>query len=233
MVFRIDSEVFERLEGLCVGVVVARGFLNDQDSPEVTCLLDEAMGEARGRLEGMHASDDPRVQPYRQAFHRLGMSPSRYPSSNIALLRRIAKGKGLARISPVVDLGNAISIRFGVPLGSHAIEGDGQELCLRLSREGDVFVPRGADAPDPTLTPGELVYAQGDLVHTRRWTWQQGEAGKISADTRDAVFPIDGFTGVNDEVVMRAAEELARGLERFLGARCQTYLTDAAHPSVA
>ena len=70
----------------------------------------------RNALVGMHASDDPRIKPYREAFHALGMSPSRYPSSNLALLKRIAKGKGLWRVNPIVDLGNAISIAYALRL---------------------------------------------------------------------------------------------------------------------
>lgn len=233
MLFEIDDEVFGRLPTLCVGVVVARGLKIARDVPEVTCILEAAAREGEERLQGKKASDDPAVQPYRRAFHELGMSPSRYPSSNIALLRRIVKGKGLPSISPVVDLGNAISIRYGLPLGSHAIETGDDVLSLRFSRPDDVFVPLGSDHADPTLAPGELVYAQGRLVHTRRWTWRQSEAGKVTPKTRDALFPIDGFRGENDEVVARATDELARGLERFCGARCQTYVCDVSCATVS
>lgn len=114
--FKISREVFGVLLTLCVGVVEAHGIDNASVRPEVDTLLDRAIASAEARLAGMKASDDPRVQPYRRAFHALGMSPSRYPSSNIALLRRIAKGKGMYRVNPLVDLGNAISIAYGLPL---------------------------------------------------------------------------------------------------------------------
>ena len=146
MFFSIDDEVFRRLPSLCVGVVLAEGVDGMGAHPAVDALLDEAVRDAERRLEGVHASDDPRVQPYREAFHELGMSPSRYPSSNIALLRRIAKGKGLWRVNPVVDLGNAISIKYGLPLGAHAL-GEKDVLELRLSRPGDVFVALGETEP--------------------------------------------------------------------------------------
>ena len=82
MVFSIDAAVFDALPALCVGVVTAEGFDNSAESvPAIDALLDEAVADAERRFAGIHASDDPRVQPYRAAFHALGMSPSRYPSS--------------------------------------------------------------------------------------------------------------------------------------------------------
>ncbi len=217
MDFRIDSQVFDALPRLCVGVVEAHGVDNSAARPEVGALLDAAVADAEKRLAGSKASDDARVQPYREAFHALGMSPSRYPSSNIALLRRIAKGKGLWRVNPVVDLGNAISIKYGLPLGAHVMAPD-EMLELRFSRAVDTFVELGATEADPTLEPGELVYAAGNLVHTRRWTWRQSENGKVEAtDGLDLLFPIDGFVGVNDAQVTAACEELARTLRDLFG----------------
>ncbi len=217
MEFRIDPQVFDVLSRLCVGVVEARGVDNSVARPEVDALLDAAVTDAQARLADMKASDDARVQPYREAFHALGMSPSRYPSSNIALLRRIAKGKGLWRVNPIVDLGNAISIKYGLPLGAHAMAPD-EALELRFSRPGDVFVELGATEPDPSLDPGELVYAVGSLVHTRRWTWRQSENGKVGAKGNlSLLFPIDGFLGVNDTEVTAACAELASTLCNVFG----------------
>lgn len=230
MVFSIDEAVLAALPTLCVGVVEAEGIDNSVERvPAIDALLDEAVSDAERRLAGIHASDDARVQPYRAAFHALGMSPSRYPSSNIALLRRIAKGKGLSRVSPVVDLGNAISIKYALPLGAHAVAA-GELLKLRLSRPGDVFVALGERDADPTLAPGEPVYAVGDLVHTRRWTWRQSENGKVDAATTRAIFPIDGFVGVNDDAVRAACDELAAHLRDDLGARAEVLMASPDEP---
>lgn len=231
--FSIAEEVFSVLPSLCVGLVVAEGIDNTGDHPEVDAMLEEAVRDAKARLAGKNASDDPRVQPYREAFHALGMSPSRYPSSNIALLRRVVKGKALWKVNPVVDLGNAISILYGVPLGAHAIETPDEKLELRFSRPGDVFVALGEDAPDPTLAPGELVYAAGSLIHTRRWTWRQSENGKIVPETNAVAFPIDGFCGKNEDQVCAAAKDLAGRLEEVFGCSTSFALADADHPVLA
>ena len=231
MVFSIDATVFGTLPALCVGVVTAEGIDNTTAHvPAIDALLDEAVADAERRLAGVHASEDPRVQPYREAFHELGMSPSRYPSSNIALLRRIAKGKGLWRVNPVVDLGNAVSIKYGLPLGAHALD-EKDVLELRFSRPDDVFVALGETGADATLAPGELVYAVDGLVHTRRWTWRQSENGKVEPSTTRIAFPIDGFADVNEAEVRAACEELAVVLRNEFGARAEVFLASADAPS--
>lgn len=216
MDFVIDAEVHDLLPTLCVGVVEAHKVNNSAPRPQIDALLDDAIADARRRLAGIKASEDPRVQPYREAFHKLGMSPSRYPSSNIALLRRIAKGKGMYRVNPIVDLGNAISIKYGLPLGVHAMR-EGETLHLRLSRPGDVFVELGGAEPDNTLEPGELVYAVGELVQTRRWTWRQSENGKAKENSHDFLIPIDGFTDQNEDAVRAAGKELVAALQDVFG----------------
>ena len=231
-VFKIGEEVLEKLPTLCVGLVYAENVDNTGSRPGVDRVLDEAIDAAKKRLEGMKASDDPRVQPYREAFHELGMSPSRYPSSNIALLRRVAKGKGVGRINPLVDLGNAISIAYGLPLGMHTLSDPSHALEQRFSREGDVFVPLGETEPDPTLEPGELVYAEGDLVQTRRWTWRQSENGKTGSDTREVIVPIDGFTDRNLADVLAARDELASLMRDLLGCKVATGLADVRHACI-
>lgn len=230
--FEIGAEVFETLPTLCVGLVYAEGFDNARPSEVAERALEEAIASAEELLAGMKASDDPRVQPYREAFHALGMSPSRYPSSNIALLRRVAKGKGVGRINALVDLGNAVSISHGLPLGVHVMSLPTSVLELRLSRAGDVFVPLGASEADPTLAPGELVYAEGSLVQTRRWTWRQSENGKTGLDATSALIPIDGFTDNNLEAVCAARNELASLIEEAFGCRVATGLASAERPSV-
>ena len=230
--FEIGADVFETLPTLCVGLVYAEGFDNSRHSEVAECALGEAIAEAEGRLAGMKASEDPRVQPYRAAFHALGMSPSRYPSSNIALLRRVAKGKGVGRINALVDLGNAVSIAHGLPLGVHVMSSPASVLELRMSREGDVFVPLGAEEADPTLAPGELVYAEGDLVQTRRWTWRQSENGKTGPDATSALIPIDGFTDSNLDAVLAARDELAHLIVEAFGCRVATGLASAESPRV-
>ncbi|WP_418889350.1 phenylalanine--tRNA ligase beta subunit-related protein [Porcincola intestinalis] len=47
----------------------------------------------------------------------MNINPNKYFCSIEALFTRIAKGKGVPHINPVVDLGNAISLKYTLPMG--------------------------------------------------------------------------------------------------------------------
>ena len=56
-------------------------------------------------------------------------------------------------------------------------------------------------------------------MRTRRWTWRQSEVGKITEETSDVLFPIDGFADFNKEQVEAAAKELAETAEQLFGVK--------------
>ena len=136
--------------------------------------------------------------------------------SNEALLTRIAKGKGFPHINAAVDLGNAVSIKHRLPMGAHDLDTIDQGLDVRLAEEGDTFIPFGS-TEEETPDVGEAVYASGNEIRTRRWTWRQSERGKITNETKAILFPIDGFSDVNQEEVHKAADELIDLLRRYFG----------------
>ena len=146
-----------------------------------------------------------------------------------ALLTRIAKGKGFPEISPVVDIGNAVSLKYDIPIGAHDMGTVERALEVRPAREGDTFVPFGggeAEVPEP----GEVVYVSNGQVRTRRWTWRLREIGSLTEQTRDLLFPLDGFRSVNYERTLAARADLARYLETLFGAKTAVGLVDKDNP---
>ena len=232
MHFTVAPEIFEKLPDACFGVVMARGIDNTKDCPEIGAWLDSSIQAAAGRFQGKKIKEDAAILPYREAFRALGINPNKYMCSIEALITRIAKGKGMPHINPVVDLGNAVSLEYALPIGAHDLQGAAEDICVRLARPGDVFLPFGAaetEAPDE----GEAVYAVGREVCTRRWTWRQSEQGKIQPCTSQVFFPIDGFSSLNREAVLAARDALDEKLRHVFG--CETLLgfVDAGHPEMA
>ena len=223
--FVVEDAVFDKLPQVCFGVVVVRGVDNALLRPEVATLLGEEIHRAEARFAGRRARELPEVLPYREAFAALGINPNKFLCSIEALLARIEKGKGLPSINPLVDLGNAISLRYALPIGAHDLGAAPGDVQVRFSRGGDRFVPFGEEAPE-YLDAGELIYGVGDAVKTRRWIWRQSEQGKVTENTREVFFPLDGFAGRNDEALRRARDDLAEGAARIFGASVITGFVD-------
>lgn len=230
MKFIINSDIFKQLPDLYVGVVVAHGIDNHQDYPIIDQMLDQNMKMAQEDFDGVNVKQDEHIIPYRAAFRKIGINPNRFPCSAEALFKRLAKGKDLPHINPLVDLNNAISIKYTVPMGTHSLDNAQDDMMMRLAEPGDQFIPLGQTKVE-TPDEGEVVYAVGHEVRTRRWTWRQSEAGKITPDTQSVFFPLDGFTDVNKEAVQEAQADLEQQLQTIFGVDTQAGFVDQSHPS--
>lgn len=231
MKFIVEKEIFEKLPNACFGVVMAKGIKNDKEYPEIEQLLNESIQLAAQRFDGKKVKEETEILPYREAFRALNINPNKFLCSIEALFTRIAKGKGMPHINPVVDLVNAISLKYTLPMGAHDLGGNGEDICIRLAQPGDTFIPFGNDAEE-TPELGEVVYAVGSQVRTRRWTWRQSEHGKITTDSTDIFFPIDGFTDINREQLLAARDELQQLIAQIFGCEVIVGLVDAAEPEM-
>lgn len=229
MRFEVAKEVFDCLPNACFGVVAVRGADNHSQHPEIASLLSGNIALCQEKFAQVRVKEAPEIEPYREAFRALGINPNKFMCSIEALLTRITKGKGFPQISPVVDLGNAVSLKYQLPIGAHDMGTVARALEVRPARAGDTFIPFGETEPEMP-EPGEVVYVSDSQVRTRRWTWRQSELGKITGETRDLLFPIDGFTDVNLDKVLSARAELAEAIEGYFGAGTAVGLVDREHP---
>lgn len=223
--FEIEKEVFDRMPNGYFGVVAIKGMDNHSEISELEKELADNIKICEADFDGIKVKNAEDIVPYREAFRALGINPNRYMCSIEALLDRIAKGKGFPHINAVVDLGNAVSIKYHLPIGAHDMDSVPEALIVRPAAEGDTFIPFGS-SEEENPEDGEIVYVSGTEVRTRRWTWRQSERGKITEDTTDVLFPIDGFTDINKEKVEAAAGELAELAEKYFGVKAKVGFID-------
>jgi DNA/RNA-binding domain of Phe-tRNA-synthetase-like protein len=228
MRFEIEKDVLERAPDIFIGIVVARGIDTARQGDRLAAMLAQSVAAVAASLGGK-VKEDARVLPYREAFQRLGINPNKYMCSIEALMTRIQKSGHVPSINGVVDAGNAISIRYVLPIGAHDLAQAGDAIELRYSKAGDTFMPFGSTEPE-AVDAGEIVYASGNVVRTRRWMWRQSEVGKITPQVRDVFFPIDGFRGINEDAVVKARDELACILESELGCSAARGFVDRDNP---
>lgn len=208
MKFLVSDDVFEEIPNVCFGVVVARGIDTSSDFKG----LEDAIKKLEDKYTGKKAKELDEIIPYRDTFKKLGYNPNKFMPSIEALATRVLKQKGLPSILPVVDAYNTISLKYLLPIGGHDINTAKGDIEVRFSNSLDSFTPFGSE-DNEDIGEGELVYAVGNEIKTRRWIWRQGELGKITTKSTDIFFPIDGFEGTNDTAVKEAAQELARLLQ--------------------
>lgn len=212
MKFIVQKEIFDKIENLVVGVVVARGIDNSKIYPKIDEFLETSITVAEERFLNKKVKEDELIIPYRDAFLKLGINPNKFQCSVEAMFTRISKGKQIPSINPLVNLNNAISLKYTLPMGTHDLSKSNLDIEMRYAANSDIFTPMGTNETEKP-NDGEVIYAVGKQVRTRRWTWRQSDEGKIDENTNYVFFPIDGFKGINDDKVKIAVEELKNKLK--------------------
>lgn len=215
--YRVASEIFARHPGYTLGVLVFDGCDNAHAVPQVTALLREAEAQIR---EGAATpvAEWREVIAWREAFRRFGAKPAEHRSSIEAMLRRVLKPEALPTINPLVDIGNALSLRHRMPVGVHPIAQLPREAALRLAVEGDRFVATEGAEPE-TPAPGEVVLASGHDVLTRRWTWRQAVITRTLPQTTRVFVNVDALPPAGREALDAAMHELADAVGSHCGGR--------------
>ncbi|MDY3868140.1 MAG: phenylalanine--tRNA ligase beta subunit-related protein [Pyramidobacter sp.] len=216
--FTVDAKVFDVFPDYCLGVVAAEGIDNSKANAKIDALLEEQIADFVRKYQSENVREITNVKAFRDAFAALGMNPNKFMCSIEALAKRVQKSAALPLINPIVNLGNALSLKYILPVGAHDIGKLGADMEVRFSAEQDHFLPMG-ETQEENMPQGELVYVSGGTVKTRRWIWRQSDDGKITSETSRVFFPIDGFENLNAEHVLNARDELASVLQEEYGCR--------------
>lgn len=228
--FSVSPEVFERFPDYIVGWVAARFEPGSGDAVAIENLLRAAEERAQTIHAGKDLKENSAIAVWRSAFATLGWSASKYPSSIEALTKRAVRGLPLPAIHPAVDLVNAVSLTYLVPIGCHDIDRI-PHLTVRPSETGDTFLPMGDGDPEE-LPEGEFVYASGRDIRTRRWVWRQSRLALVADDASWLFCPVDGFAGTTNSNVEAAVAALSSLMSEHLGADVTHGMVDRSNPSV-
>lgn len=207
----MEKEIFEKIDDLFVGIVVAKGIDNSKEYQKIDELLEKSIILAEEKFLNKRVKEDELIIPYREAFFKLGINPNKFQCSVEAMFNRISKGKKIPNINPLVNLNNAMSLKYTLPMGTHDLSKSNLDIEMRFAKDNDTFIPMGSDKVEK-LDNSEVIYAVGNQVRTRRWTWRQSNEGKIDENTSYVFFPIDGFKGFNDNKVKEVIKELKKVL---------------------
>lgn len=156
------------------------------------------------------------LEAWRAAFRAFGANPKKTPCSVEALWKRVEKSGSLPAIDPVVDLYNALSIRFGACFGGEDMDRYAGPPRLVFARGDEPFdtVRDGAPVIEHP-EPGEVVWRDDLGVTCRRWNWRQCKRTALHGESRNLWFVIDRLPPMPIAELQRAGEELAAGLRRM------------------
>jgi DNA/RNA-binding domain of Phe-tRNA-synthetase-like protein len=132
-------EIKIALAGTKLGVVEADGASVVLVHPDLAKLMDDVCASKRAEFTVESLAEAEPVRSVRAMFRAWGMDPSKYRPSSEALLRRVVQGKGLYRVSNVVDIGNLGSLETGWPYGCYDRSKISPPVALRHGTVGEKY----------------------------------------------------------------------------------------------
>jgi DNA/RNA-binding domain of Phe-tRNA-synthetase-like protein len=227
--FSIADDVFARFPGYVRGVVLAHRVTNGPSPVELLALLRAAEDKVRRSVDAATIVEHPRIRSWREAFRAFGAKPSEFRSSIESMARRVVRGDPLPTINTLVDIGNIVSLCHLLPAGAHAIDELTEDLWLRPANGAEVFTALDGDAVEHPM-PGEIIFAAGEQVLTRRWVWRQGVATLIQPGTTAVEVNVDSLPPVMVAEVEETCREVAALIEHFCGGCTRWEVLSAEHP---
>ncbi|HFI0446181.1 B3/4 domain-containing protein [Streptococcus suis] len=229
--FIVDSSFWSLFPDAKIGVLLLKDYKTLVQSPdELVKLLEESNGIAQKFLTEDTFSENEVIRTYRQAYQKFKTKKGAR-SSIEALLKRSTSDRPVTTISPLVDIYNAASLRFGLPCGAEDLDTFVGNLQLTVTEGGDEFYLIGDETNTPTL-PGEVCYKDDKGAVCRCFNWRDGERTMITDDTKNAFLVMELVNSDRVEDLECALDFISQHAEKFLGVVPEKYLLDCDRPAI-
>ena len=183
MHFEHSGEIWRDFPELVPGVLFADGLSASAVTGDRAARFTAV---ARSRLANGSEAELPEVQAWRRAFSRMGLKPTQYRCASESLLRRWRKEGSLPELHPLVDLCNAISLAFAIPVAVVDVSKIADGLCVRYADGDEDYLTFSGETEHPA--PHEVIFADAARrVHARRWTNRQSGWSAVQDSTTAAL----------------------------------------------
>ena len=222
----IDERIARDFPGIVLGVLCFRDISNAGEDPEIVARLREEEARILERYQGSVITEHPHIATWREAYRKFGAKPKDYPSSIENLLRRVLKGHALRPINRIVDLYNAISLRYVLPVGGEDLDQIKGDVLLTYATEQEQPVVLLGENEAKAPKPGEVIYKDENGAICRRWNWKEADRTKFTENTRNGFLVMESLPPVQRETVDQALGELADLVQRYCGGDRKSAILD-------
>ncbi|MFE9425282.1 B3/4 domain-containing protein [Kitasatospora sp. NPDC006697] len=206
MYFQHSADIWRDFPALAPGLLLVDGISPEAVVRDQVAALYET---ADARLAAVASEGElPEIQAWRRAFSTMGLKPTQYRCASESLLRRYRKERSLPEIHPLIDLCNAVSLAYAVPIAVFDLANVAEQLEVRYARGTESYLTFGGETE--TAPEGEVVFADAaERAHARRWTNRQSGLSAIRPTTRSALIVTEALHDTAAADVERLLQTLA------------------------
>lgn len=209
MEFSHHPDIWARFPELAASALFVRGI---HARANVDAAIARFHATARERLAAVASESElPEVNAWRRVFSRMGLKPTQYRCASESLLRRFRKEGELPRIHPLIDVCNAASIAFGIPVAALDVGRIAWPLQVKHALGSEHYAGIGGEEEPPDAGEVSFIDARGE-AHARRWTHRQSGHSAVRDGTSDVLIVMEAVHAGAREDVERLAAALAEAI---------------------
>jgi DNA/RNA-binding domain of Phe-tRNA-synthetase-like protein len=187
--FRHTDHVWQTFPGLTAAALTVDAVDDDAD---VARAVDEHLTTVRERAARIPESELPAIRAWRRTYAQMGLKPTQFRCAAESLLRRIRTHGDLPRLHPLVDLCNAVSAAYAIPIAVLDLDRIDGDLMVRPATGPEKYVTFSGDLEHPAA--GEIIYAdEAGHAHSRRWVTRQSGRSAIRPSTSRALIVVEAM----------------------------------------
>jgi DNA/RNA-binding domain of Phe-tRNA-synthetase-like protein len=226
--FQYHPDIFAAYPSLVGGVIVASGLRNGPTPPALQAAYLDEQKAVIARIGSTPLSEIPSLAAWRGVFRSFKVDPTQYRSAAESLLRRLTKKGDIPSINVLVDLGNLVSIRYGLPVAVFDLRAIQRPITVHFADGSERFTTLNqAEVEHPEV--GEVVFSDATkLGVARRWCWRQSEESASREDTHEAVITVEGHHAEALADVRSALDDVLALLKQYAGGDYQSALLGSA-----
>ncbi|MBM7788127.1 B3/B4 domain-containing protein [Tenggerimyces flavus] len=223
--FQHSSELWRDYPALVAGVVRVDGITAD-----VSVSVDSFYARASERLASSSESELPEIRAWRRTFSSMGLKPTQYRCASEALLRRFKKESALPSIHPLIDVCNAISLAYAIPVAVFDLAHVVGSLEVRRAVGSELYLTFGGTVESPET--GEVIFADADgQAHARRWTNRQSARSAIQPSSSRVLIVAEALHSSADKDVAELVASVVSALGAAWSVAPRSAVLSAAAPS--
>ncbi len=226
MYFQHSSEIWRDYPELVPGVLFAEGITRDVS---VDSRIARFNAIAASRLANTSEGELPEIQAWRRTFSRMGLKPTQYRCASESLLRRFRKEGSLPSIHPLIDLCNAISLAFAVPVAVFDVSQIAEYVEVRYAVGDESYLAFSGEIEHPDAH--EVIFAaNAGRAHARRWTNRQSASSAVRETTTAILIVAEAMHGSASTDVPQLMAALADALTTVWSVAPKTTILSQSAP---
>ena len=230
--FRYDSRIIEDYPNLVAGAIVVQGMTNAPTPDALRRRYLDEQTAVKARIGTTPLSELPTLSAWRRAISAFGVSPTKYRSAAESLLRRLTKKGDIPCINTLVDIGNLVSIRYGLPVAIFDTRQIAPPITVHYSDGSEEFMDLGSDKIVHPAN-GEVIFSdEARMVVARRWCWRQSATSAANSSTTDAVITVEAHHDGGRGDIVNALADLLALFADYAGGSYDSAVLDADNPAI-